>query len=161
MALNPVTELEAIVDALTADGVPYALCGGLALGLHGYPRATKDIDILIEAASLPAAIASAKRVGFDVSARKMVFGLRIGKHREVQRVSKLDTDSGALMPLDFVIVNDELADVWATRITIDAGARKLTLVSREGLVTMKRIAGRAQDLVDIAKLEGAADDEEG
>ena len=36
----------------------------------------------------------------------------------------------------------------------------IVVVSREGLGTMKRIAGRTQDLADIARLEGHADDEE-
>jgi hypothetical protein len=160
MALNPVTELEAIVDALDADRVPYALCGALALGLHGHPRATKDIDLLVESANLDRAIATAKRAGFDVPARKMIFGLKAGKHHEVQRVSKLDSETGELMPLDFLVVNDELSEVWETRLTLDTGTRKLVVVSRAGLATMKRIAGRAQDLVDVAKLEGADADEE-
>jgi hypothetical protein len=158
MALNPVTELEAIVDVLNAEGIPYALCGGLALGLHGYPRATKDIDLLVEAAEIDRALAAVKQIGFDIPARKIVFGLRSGKQREVRRVSKLDS-SGDLMPLDFLIVSEELAEVWATRITIDTGVRKLTIVSRDGLATMKRLAGRPQDLVDIAKLEGTDDEE--
>ena len=161
MALNPVTELEAIVDSFDAAGIPYALCGGLALGVHGHPRTTKDIDLLIESRSLDAAIACAKQIGFDIPARKMVFGLRGGKHREVQRISKIDPDSGALIPLDFLIVNEELAEVWNTRVTLEAGARRLTVVSREGLATMKRIAGRPRDLLDIADLEGTANDEEG
>ena len=62
------------------------------------------------------------------------------------------------MPLDLLVVNDELVEVWDTRITIDTGVRKLTIVSRAGLATMKRIAGRAQDLADIAKLEGTDED---
>jgi hypothetical protein len=159
MALNPVTELEAIIDALNADGVPYALCGGLALGIHGHPRATEDIDILVDAADLVRALAAAKRVGFDIPARKMIFGLREGKKREVQRVSKLDPQTGDLMPLDFLLVNDELVDVWSSRITVDTGVRKLIVVSRAGLATMKRIAGRTRDLADLEELEGKNDDE--
>jgi hypothetical protein len=133
----------------------------LALGLHGHPRATKDIDLLIEPASLDAAMTCVKRLGFDVPARKMVFGLRSGKHREIQRISKLDPQTGTLLPLDFLLVNDELAEVWATRTTMQAGPRKLAVVSRDGLATMKRMAGRIQDLADIAKLEGNTDEEEG
>lgn len=159
MALNPVTELEALVDALNADGVPYALCGGLALGVHGHPRATEDIDILVNAGDLSRALAVAKRVGFDIPARKMIFGLRQGKQREVQRVSKLDPETGDLMPLDFLLVNDELTEVWNSRITIETGQRTLVVVSRAGLATMKRIAGRTRDLADLEDLEGTHDDE--
>ena len=28
-------------------GVPHALVGGLAVGLHGHPRATKDVDFIV------------------------------------------------------------------------------------------------------------------
>ncbi len=33
--------------ALRAAGVRHALVGGLAVGVHGYPRATKDVDFLV------------------------------------------------------------------------------------------------------------------
>ena len=54
-------ELEQVVSArvlddarrvsatLTELGVPHALVGGLAVGLHGHPRATKDVDFLVGA----------------------------------------------------------------------------------------------------------------
>ena len=34
-------------NALTGLGVRHALVGGLAVGAHGYPRATKDVDFLV------------------------------------------------------------------------------------------------------------------
>ncbi|MBI4861289.1 MAG: hypothetical protein HY815_13685 [Candidatus Riflebacteria bacterium] len=39
-------ELGQIVDTLNRAGVRFALCGGLAVVLHGYIRATKDIEKL-------------------------------------------------------------------------------------------------------------------
>lgn len=33
--------------ALTQAGVRHAVCGGLAVGAHGHPRATKDVDFLV------------------------------------------------------------------------------------------------------------------
>jgi hypothetical protein len=159
MALNPVTELEALVDALNADGAEYALCGGLALAVHGHPRATIDIDLLVEASGLERVLAVAKQVGFDVPGRKMTFGVRDGRPREVHRVSKLDPDTGKMLPLDLLVVNEDLAEVWRTRLILDTGTRKLSVVSRAGLAIMKRIAGRTQDLADLEKLEGAQEDE--
>jgi len=35
----------------------------------------------------------------------------------------------------------------------------MIVVSRDGLATMKRIAGHPQDLVDLAKLEGTNEDD--
>lgn len=159
MAMDPVTELEPLLDVLDADQVPYALCG-LALAIHGFPRQTKDINILVEPANVDRALAAAKRAGFDIPARKIIFGLRTGTPREVRRVSKLDDATGKLMTLDLLVVNPELERVWATRQVVEADARKLTVVSREGLATMKRIAGRPQDLADLAKLEGTDEPDE-
>jgi len=51
-------------------------------------------------------------------------------------------------------------DTWAERVIYRYADREIVVVSREGLVTMKRLAGRTQDLADIARLEGNADDEE-
>jgi hypothetical protein len=45
--LDLVSELANVVRALDAAGVPYALCGGIAVTIHGHVRATKDIDLLI------------------------------------------------------------------------------------------------------------------
>ena len=33
--------------AMTDAGIRHALAGGLAVGAHGYPRATKDVDFLV------------------------------------------------------------------------------------------------------------------
>jgi hypothetical protein len=41
------SELKAVVQALRAGGVPYALCDGLALMVYRQPRATVDIDIVL------------------------------------------------------------------------------------------------------------------
>ena len=90
----------------------------------------------------------------------MTFGLRTGQPREIQRVSKLDPDTGELLALDLLVVNPALEAVWAGRQTLRAGDRAIVVVSREGLAMMKRLAGRRQDLADVAKLEGNDDDEE-
>lgn len=159
MPLDLIAELEALVAALDRERIEYALCGGLALGLHGHPRATMDIDLLVRPEKLADAVRVARDNGFDVPARKMVFGLRTGTPREVQRVSKIDPQSNDLMPLDLLIVNTELEVVWRGRMAFDIGGHRMVVVSRDGLATMKRIAGRPQDLVDLAKLEGRSDDD--
>lgn len=42
-------DLLALCKALNAEGVRYLLIGGFAVILHGFVRATKDIDLLIDA----------------------------------------------------------------------------------------------------------------
>lgn len=40
-------DLMVLVDALTNYGVEYILIGGAAMALHGFPRMTKDIDLML------------------------------------------------------------------------------------------------------------------
>jgi len=159
MAFDLIAELEAVVDAFERDRVAYAICGGLALALHGHPRATMDIDVLLPRDQLPAALVTARGLGFDVPARLMNFGLRTATPREVQRISKLDPTTGELLSLDLLVVAPSLDTVWQDRATVVVGERRMVVVSRAGLATMKRIAGRPQDLADLAMLEGTGDDE--
>lgn len=42
-------DLLALCQSLNAEGVKYVLIGGFAVILHGFVRATKDIDLLIDA----------------------------------------------------------------------------------------------------------------
>lgn len=160
MALDLIVELESVLDALVAATVEHALCGGLALAIHGHPRATMDIDVLVTAAGLSAALEAARHAGYDIPARKMIFGLRTNEPREVRRVSKLDPDTGALLSLDLLVVGPTLAEVWAARTAVRWRDRDVAVVSRGGLIAMKRLAGRPRDLVDVAMLEGRVDDDE-
>jgi hypothetical protein len=36
-----------LAACLDAEGIPYALVGGMALGEHGYVRMTEDVDVLL------------------------------------------------------------------------------------------------------------------
>ena len=44
--------LQQLAQRLDAEGIPYALLEGLALGEHGYPRLTEDIDLLLTTSGL-------------------------------------------------------------------------------------------------------------
>ena len=46
------SELRELVQRFNEAKIEYALCGGMAVALHGYPRFTKDIDFLIPPESL-------------------------------------------------------------------------------------------------------------
>jgi hypothetical protein len=61
MAEDVITTLDAVIDALNAGNVGYALCGGLAVNLHGHARATRDIDLLVPEQQLDVARAGLER----------------------------------------------------------------------------------------------------
>ncbi len=73
-------ELVKITQCLTQTGVDYGLCGGLAVAVHGYPRFTKDIDVLIRPESLEVAKSSLAQIEYDLEGG--CFGLTLDKSRE-------------------------------------------------------------------------------
>lgn len=42
-----IAQLHELLPALDASGIRYAVIGGLAVNIHGYVRATRDVDLLI------------------------------------------------------------------------------------------------------------------
>ncbi len=142
-------ELSNIISALNENEIEYAVCGGLSMAIHGFVRATVDIDILIRPEYLEKAYEIAETNGFDIRGLDVSFKERAV---EIRRVSKID-DSGEVLSLDFLLVTPQTEDVWQTREEIDFLGNKLSVVSREGLIKMKRLAGRPQDLADIERLE--------
>lgn len=144
-------ELLAIVDLLERTGIAYALCGGLAVAVHGHARATQDLDVLIQPSDAPRVEALLEPLGFTLSAGVITFDLGTPAERHVLRISKAMGEE--LLTLDLLLVTPALTDVWNTREQLILGGNAVQVVSRAGLIAMKRLAGRPQDLADIAQLE--------
>jgi hypothetical protein len=153
--VNIVDELHAIAAALGAAGIPYAVCGGIAVTAHGATRTTKDIDVAIPRAHLTGALAAVAPLGYNIPAAIMTFGAGTTSQRHVQRVNKI-VGSEHLV-LDLLLAEDAYAGVLDDRIDVELPAGSITFVSRDTLLRMKRTAGRPIDLADIAKLEGGDD----
>jgi hypothetical protein len=142
-------ELNQIVSSLEANEIEYAVCGGLALTIHGFPRATFDIDVLLREESLAKAFEIVAEKGYDIHGLDMSFKKRAV---EIRRVSKIDED-GEVLSLDFLLVTPHVEDVWTTKKAYSWEGKILWVVSLEGLLKMKRLAGRAKDLIDIDRIE--------
>jgi hypothetical protein len=150
--VNIVDELHAIAARLRGAGVPYAVCGGIAVTAWGATRTTKDIDVVVPREHLAAAIAAVAPIGYTIPAGPMVFGEGTPQERHVQRVNKIV--GAEHLVLDLLLAEAAYAGVLDDRVDVDLPAGSITFVSRETLLRMKRLAGRPIDLADIEKLEG-------
>lgn len=122
------------------------------MAIHGLPRATIDIDLLVLSENLADVWKIAESLGYDVE------GLPLHFHDgaiEIRRISKIDKESKRLFTLDFLLVTDALKEVWENRELIEWEDGKTWTVSREGLIKLKTISGREQDLLDIKNLREA------
>lgn len=66
-------ELSQMISALDDGEIEYAVCGGLALTIHGFSRATFNIDILIRPESLEKGYEIAAKFEYDIRGLDMSF----------------------------------------------------------------------------------------
>ena len=140
-------ELKNLTEALEAGSVDYALCGGVALAIHGVPRATQDIDCLVLPADLARLREVVRQCGFTLESFPMDFSSGI----TIQRFTKI-IDGQPLM-LDALLVGKVLEGAWEGRQTAELEGGRIRVVSRDDLIALKLAAGRPQDLVDVQRLK--------
>lgn len=150
-------EVIGLTAALDAAAVDYAICGGVALAVHGAPRATRDIDLLARGADLPRLREVARSCGFTIEALPMTFS---SSGVTICRFTKI-APAGPPLMLDVLLAEGPLESVWQTRTRVafaatDTPGGALWVVSRDGLITLKLAAGRPQDIVDIQRLQEAS-----
>jgi len=143
-------EFTNIITALNEREIEYAVCGGWAMAILGFPRATIDIDLLILSDDLSEVWKIAESFGYNIE------GLPLHFHDgaiEIRRISKIDVETKTLMTLDFLLVTEALKEVWQNRKMFEWNQRKVFTVSKEGLIFLKTISGRLMDLADVERLK--------
>ena len=141
--------------ALVRAQIRYAICGGVAVTIHGATRSTKDIDILIAPTDVDKALDAVRAIGYRFAALPLVFDEGTPRERHVQRVGKIE--DGEHLLLDFLLERDAFAGLLANTVEVVLPEGPLRVVPRELLLAMKRMAGRSQDLADLEKLEAGDD----
>jgi acetolactate synthase regulatory subunit len=147
--MDLVDELRNLISTLQREGIDHAIVGALALAIHGAPRATTDVDLLIRPVDLERVMELVRPLGFDLPALPMTFqqsGLT------VHRVTKVE--GGESLMLDLILVSEPLEEIWQSREIVHAFDLQLQVISRSALIRMKAMAGRLRDLADIERLEG-------
>lgn len=131
-----------------AHEVHYLVIGGFAVSMHGYPRGTDDLDIIVE--------------GTEENAEKLVAMLK-----------EFGMGSLGLQPADFLqpgfftqlgypperidIMNEidsvPFKEAWANKRTVVYQEQLMHFIGYNELLRMKAEAGRLKDLADIERLK--------
>jgi hypothetical protein len=141
------TDFSEFLRLLNAHGVDCLVVGGYAVGVHGHPRATADIDIWVPMRPDTAAqlVATLQAFGFDMP--ELSPGLFLKPDQVIRlgtpplRIELLTTISGV-----------ESDECYARGISATLGGVNVRVISLEDLKTNKRAAGRHQDLADLDHL---------
>jgi hypothetical protein len=125
----------------------------VAVSAHGAARSTKDldIDIIVAPEDVGRVLEVVRPLGYRFVAAPTTFAPGTRRERNEQSVAKLEGPS--YMRLDILLANASLDGALDDRIEVKLPRGPLWVVSRATLIRMKQMAGRAQDLIDLSKLE--------
>lgn len=136
-----------MLQCLLEENVRFLLVGAYAVAVHGYPRATQDIDFFVRAAPDNASrlMKALARFGAplhdatesDFSSEGIVF--QIGN--SPRRIDILTRISGV-----------EFERAYANRKTVSLEGLEVPVISLADLIDNKRASGRPKDLVDLETL---------
>jgi len=142
-----------VVLALETAGTRYALCGGMAIAVHGFPRATIDIDLVILESDLERLKTDLQNLGFTVPAAPMTFA---NAQVKIIRLSKIDPQDGDVLSIDLLMLGPKVSDIFTEKNieTVDFEAIHLKVLNKESLIRLKKLRNSKQDQADIEKLEG-------
>lgn len=136
------------LQLLNSKKIKYLVVGGYAVGFHGYPRATGDLDIWIDI-NRPNAlkiVEALKDFGFDLPELKTDLFLQTEK---VIRMGVPPMRLEIITSIDGVLFKP----CYKNRVIADLGEIKVNFISKDDLLINKRASGRPQDLVDFEKLQ--------
>ncbi|MHB0960294.1 MAG: hypothetical protein ACYC0X_08405 [Pirellulaceae bacterium] len=155
MAMLIIEELYRLAEAFAKNGLEYAVCGGLAVAIHGRPRLTVDIDIVVAAQDIERAAEIAASVGFDdVSGWVALPPNKLG----IDRLYRLNKFSGVeCLTLDLLEADSARNPIFSDRETFDVQGRLIQSLSRAALITMKRDSDRTKDRLDVELLNDESD----
>jgi len=139
--------LRRIAGRLENLGVPYAVCGGMALFFHGHRRFTEDVDILVSRDSLKRILENLEGLGYvqPFAGSKVLRDAETGVRIEFMVQGDYPGD-GKPKPVAF-------PDPVAVSVDVDG----IKFLSLPALIELKLASGmtnprRGQDLVDVQAL---------
>lgn len=155
--LVPFPDVPALLSALVRHEARFLVLGGVAVAHYGYPRTTKDLDIIPEPS-----IENLNRLWhalLELEAEPLSLGDL--KAKELLQLANWDlsTKHGRIDLLQFIAGKLETAaDYQQLEEAADEAHYEfgtVTFVGYDDLLDFKNIAGRDQDLIDIRALREA------
>jgi hypothetical protein len=143
-----------LLACLNAEGARYLVVGAYALAFHGVPRATGDIDVLVDPT-----FENAQRVWRALG--------RFGAPLDAARLSLGDLATPGIVyqigipPRRIDILTQisglNFEEAWSTRVETDLDGAAVPLLGRDALLANKRASGRLKDLADVERLDGTSE----
>jgi len=139
--------LRDVFASFQKNDVRYVVIGGIASVLHGVPRATFGLDILIEptAENVSRLLDAFTAAGFgtaQLTSVDEILANEITIFKDFVRIDVQTSTPGLLFQ-----------NAWDRRVTMQYQGQIFYVASREDLISSKRAAGRKVDLEDVRLLK--------
>jgi hypothetical protein len=140
-------QLREVFASLENNKVKYVVIGGIAAVLHGVPRATFDLDILIEAtpANAQKLLDAFLEAGLGTAALITPEELLTNEITIFQDRVRIDVQTST--------PGIKFKSVWKNKETMKYQEQEFYVLSKTDLIASKRAAGRQVDLEDVRLLE--------
>jgi predicted nucleotidyltransferase len=154
--------IEEIFQQLNGRNVRYVVVGGLATVLHGFPRLTADVDLVIDLEPEEARRAVQALVDLGLRPRAPVEPMQFADRETREswlrekgmRVFSFFDSKNPLRVVDlFAQEPIPFEQLWARAEVLKVGQASARVAALEDLIALKRLAGRPQDLIDVDVLE--------
>jgi hypothetical protein len=147
MAQKPLPDdFKDFIKFLNENKVKYLLVGGWAVGIHGNPRATKDIDFLIAVDNINLKRLQKAMYEFGAPTIDMSIFKDKGNFFRMGRP-----------PIQIDIITDatgiDMKSSYLRRQIIDINGLEISVISKDDLIKNKKASGRHRDLDDAEILE--------
>jgi predicted nucleotidyltransferase len=133
------------LKSLSDHKVDFVVIGATAFPIHGYARATLDIDLFVRPTpeNVHRVLAALRSFGYDV---EDLTEEDLLKKKVLIRQHLVETD---IHPF---VTGITFEQVWANRVMGSYKNQKVYYACLEDLITMKKAAGRPNDLEDLKVL---------
>jgi predicted nucleotidyltransferase len=136
---------EKLLKSLKENRVKFVIIGATAFPVHGYSRATLDIDIFIkpEKANAKRTWKALKQFGYDVA--DLTIDELLTK-KVLIRQYRVETD------IHPNVKGVTFEKIWKNKVKAKFGQTSIWFASLDDLITMKKAASRPQDIEDLKYL---------
>ena len=146
--LNP--DYKEMLSTLLQEKVEFILVGAYAMAIHGFPRATGDIDIFVRPNP-----ENARRL-FKALAK---FGAPLQGVQEADFAKEGTIFQIGVPPrrIDLITLIDAVSfeSAWEDKVTVEIADLKIPVLSRIKIIANKSATGRKKDALDVETLKQA------
>jgi hypothetical protein len=140
-------DFEELLELFNKHKVKYCIVGAYAVGFHGYPRYTKDMDILIE---------PSLRNGRKITQALHEFGFGSLDLNPADFIREGAIIQLGYEPVRVDIINSikgvSLKQIWENKAAGHYGKQRVFFIGLQDLIKGKKMVKRRQDLADLERL---------